>query len=143
MADLYHTICSTTCNIVVPSTTFNPLTSIPCKLYKQRKCLYCIKAVGNLPINIRNKVSLLLLLAMLERNRSSALKDAIFFSYLKTVAGTGKFYNCTDLGNSLTEGKSTELNPFLVNAPILHPLKTPEKFLFSDVFKEHKTKTLP
>lgn len=90
--------------LVIPLTTLNTLTSRQSKPYKQKKYLFCITAVANLPINIRNKVSLLLLLTMLQKNLSSALKDAIFVSSLKAVPGTGMLYGCTDLGNTWQSG---------------------------------------
>ena len=34
------------------------------------------------------------------------------------------------------------INPFLANAPILHPLKTPENLWFSAVFRGYKMRTL-
>ena len=36
----------------------------------------------------------------------------------------------------------TEPNPFLTNAPILYPLKTPENLWFSDAFRGYKMGTL-
>ena len=36
----------------------------------------------------------------------------------------------------------SSLNPFLINAPILYPLKTPENQRFSDVFRGYKIGTL-
>ena len=37
---------------------------------------------------------------------------------------------------------SEKINPFLANAPILYPLKTPENQRFSDVFRGYKLGTL-
>ena len=37
---------------------------------------------------------------------------------------------------------SEKINPFLANAPILYPLKTPENERFSDVFRGYKLGTL-
>ena len=65
-----------------------------------------------------------------------------------------RFSNCTKVPNRATHhilpsqlriverttqiGKKTSFNPFLANAPILYPLKTPENLWFSGVFRGYK-----
>ena len=83
----------------------------------------------------------MLLLVRLQALLKATLLHGCFSHFLNCTNGT-KSRKAPHFYKTLM-GLMLFINPFMANAPILYPLKTPENQRFSGIFRHYKMETLP